>query len=69
MMVLLVPQDGAGPVQLFCKDQSDELVGKGQFGKRPDKIGSLQNRLVNTIRTSDQKHQLFSPVDRPLLDE
>jgi hypothetical protein len=69
MMVFLVPQDGTGPVQLFCKDQSDELVGKGQSGERPDKIGTLEDGLVDPIGSSDQKHQPFRPVDGPLLNK
>lgn len=57
MVIRLIPQDGHGPVQLLCDNQSDHLVGKGEPGSRKNRVRPLPDVIAETISPTGNKNQ------------
>ena len=45
MVVFFAPKDGAGAVELFGEDESDQLMRKHEFGQAPFVIGSFEHGI------------------------
>lgn len=65
-MILVPGLDGAGPVELFQKEQAAEFVGKSQLRKGEPKVCPAQYLAVQAKVAADEKgdlrYALFLPA-------
>ena len=43
------------PINLFCQNDSEQLVWEGDFSERNHFVGALKNRLADAVATADDK--------------
>ena len=69
MMIGFIPKYCKGPVKLLNKKQPNHLMGESHGRKRDFSIGSLINLLAESIRSSNNKYQVFQTTVHFFLKE
>lgn len=69
VMIFLIFQNSARTVNLFCKDQSHQLMRKGELGERPIELCSLNDGVIEAECAANQEHQVLTAIGSTLLQK
>jgi len=68
-MVTGVVEDCKGSIDLFEKDQPDQLMGKSEVRQRQDGIGVGQELIVHPVWSANQKFDLTATCYLQLINQ